>query len=159
MAETPHTSGELEVNFKPETGRAVIEGKTVVPFQAFVTLVLQKKILPFTKTWGKHPVVIDSELLTSLASAPQDSRENISTMVLVSLIAGVLLGVAGLAAAEALFLFLQTPLGIKEHLVLLGSIALLVILLALFMKMQRMPRGEKLLETIESVSGFLSSKK
>ena len=59
---------ELEVQFRPDTGKAVVEGKTVVPFQALVTLILQRKVQLLFKQWGKEPVIVASELLTSLAS-------------------------------------------------------------------------------------------
>ncbi len=156
----PHDKdSDLEVQFKPESGKAVIEGKTAVPFQAFVALILQRKVTALFKTWGKHPVIVESELLTSLASAPQESQENRSNMIMVSLIAGVLVGVAGLAVVQMGLLFYQVTLGYKEFGIIAGSILLLIVLLYLMMSMQRKPKGEKLVETIESVSAFLSTRK
>lgn len=155
FAMSTHDDNELEVKFKPETGKAIIEGKTVVPFQAFVTLVLQKKVLALTKTWGKHPVIIDSELLTSMASAPQDSQENRSNMILVSIILGIVFGVAAFAILQILLLLVSIPLGIKELSIIAGSILGVIIVAALIMKMQRMPKGEKLVETVEGISSFL----
>ncbi|HVW66987.1 MAG TPA: hypothetical protein VHA78_04650 [Candidatus Peribacteraceae bacterium] len=146
---------ELEVKFKPETGKAVIEGKTVVPFQAFVTLVLQKKVLSLTKTWGKHPVIVDSELLTSMASAPQDNQENKSNMILVSMILGIIFGVAGFSVIQIALLLVKIPLGIKELSIIVGSILAVILVGALVMNMQRKPKGEKLVETIEGISSFL----
>lgn len=152
---SPSESNELEVQFKPDTGKAIIEGKTVVPFQAFITLVLQKKVLQLAKTWGKHPVIIDSELLTSLASAPGDSQENRSNMILVSMIVGVLLGITGFAAIQLILLLIQIPLGIRELGIIVGSIAAVMLLLVVVMKLQKLPKGEKMVETIESLSSFL----
>ncbi len=146
---------ELEVQFKPETGKAVIEGKTAVPFQAFITLVLQKKVLQLAKTWGKHPVIVDSELLTSLASAPGDSQENKSNMVLVSLVTGVLLGITGLAVVQIALLLLNMPLGYKELGIIAGSIVAVILLLVMVMKMRKKPKSEKLVEAMESVASFL----
>lgn len=153
------TSSELEVHFKPETGKAVIEGKTAVPFQNFVTLVLQKKVLPLCKTWGKDPVVVSSELLTSLASAPQDSTENRNGLVLVSFVGGALVGVLVFAFVQLALLFVDMPFTWKELSIVAGSILGVVLLLLFMVKMQSMPRGEKFLETMEHVSSFLSSKK
>jgi len=150
---------DLEVQFKPESGKAVIAGKTVVPFQAFVTLVLQRKVVPLFKTWGKTPVIIDSELLTSLASAGQDSQENRSNIILVSLVAGALVGIVGLAVIEMALMTVDIALGYNELGIIVGSIALLVVLLYLMMKVQRKPKGDKMVETIESLSSFLSSRK
>ena len=59
MSDTTPDNGELEVRFKPESGKAVIEGKTVVPFQAFVALILQRKVPNLLKTWGKVPIIVD----------------------------------------------------------------------------------------------------
>lgn len=154
-----HTpSSELEVHFKPDSGKAVIEGKTVVPFQSFVALILQRKVTSLFKTWGKHPVIIESELLTSLASAGQESQENRSNIILVSIVAGILLGVAGFAAVQAGLLFGNIRLELNEFGIIVGAIVLLIALLYLMMKTQKRPRGEKLVEAIESVSSLLSKK-
>lgn len=148
-------ANELEVQFKPETGKAIVEGKTAVPFQAFITLVLQRKVLSLTKQWGKHPVIVDSELLTSMASAPQDSVENRSNMITVSLIVGALLGIVALAVIEIVLMLANVPLGLKELSILVGSIAVVTVLLMMALKMQRKPKNEKLVETIESLASFL----
>lgn len=158
MSDTSPQS-DIEVQFKPESGKAVIEGRTTVPFQSFVALILQRKVTGLLKTWGKHSVIVESELLTSLASAPQESQENRSNMILVSIIAGVLLGVAGLAAIQFGLLFTEITLGKRELGIIAGTIVVLVFLLVSMMKMQRKPKGEKLVETMESVAGFLSSRK
>ncbi|HCI03610.1 TPA: hypothetical protein DE059_01655, partial [Candidatus Peribacteria bacterium] len=64
---------DLEVKVKEEKMKAIIEGRTAVPFKTFVGLVLQRKVFPLFKKWGDEPVIINSELLTTLASAAQDS--------------------------------------------------------------------------------------
>jgi hypothetical protein len=157
--DTPSGS-ELEVHFRPETGKAVIEGKTAVPFQNFVTLVLQKKVLPLCKMWGKEPIVISSELLTSLAAAPQDSQENRSGVVLVSFIGGALAGILALALVQLGLVFAGIPFGWQELTGVAGSIVGVLLLLYVLIKMQRnLPTGEKFLETMEHVSSFLSTKK
>ena len=152
---THHDDNELEVKFRPESGKAVIEGKTVVPFQSFVTLVLQRKVLNLFKVWGKHPVIIDSELLTSMASSPQDNQENRSNMVLVSLVIGAIVGIAIFSTLQAGLLFLDITLGLKELSIIAGSIVCVALLLGLIIKMQKLPKGEKLVETIEGISSFL----
>ena len=152
---THHDDNELEVKFRPESGKAVIEGKTVVPFQSFVTLVLQRKVLNLFKVWGKHPVIIDSELLTSMASSPQDNQENRSNMVLVSLVIGAIVGIAIFSVVQAGLLFVEITLGLKELSIIAGSIVCVALLLGLIIKMQKLPKGEKLVETIEGISSFL----
>jgi len=148
-------SSELEVQFKPETGKAVIEGKTVVPFQAFVTLVLQRKVLKMFKEWGKDPVIVNSELLTHLASAPQDSQENRGNLIMVTLGLGMVAGIALFALLQFGLLFVDVRLGARELGLIGGGIIVLAILVGMLMKMRRMPRGEQLTETIENVASFL----
>ena len=60
-----------------------------------MTLILQRKVLQITKTWGKEPIVVSSELLTTLASAPQDTVENKTHLVYVTMGVGAILGVLG----------------------------------------------------------------
>lgn len=151
-------SSDLEVQFKPETGKAVIEGKTAVPFQAFVGLILQRKVTNLLKVWGKHPVIMESELLTSLASAPQEGQENKANLILVSLIGGALAGITGFAALQLLLLLVEIPLGYRELGIIVGSVALLVAFLYLIMKSRTKSKNEKLVETMEQVSAFLSKK-
>lgn len=158
MSDTPPQNGELEVHFKPDSGKAVIEGKTVVPFQAFVALVLQRKVTNLFKVWGKTPIIVDSELLTGLASAPQDSQENRANLILVTLIAGILAGVTGLAVIQMILLFVQFPLGYKELGTIVGSVAFLLVLVVSMMKGQKKPKGEKLMEMMEKAAGLVGKK-
>ena len=150
----PHT--ELEVNFRPEQGKAIIEGKTMVPFQAFVTLILQRKVFTLFKEWSKEPVIVSSELLTSLASAPQDSVENRSRLILVSLGVGVLGGVTVFALVQAGLMAANISLGLKELLLIGGGIVAIGILSALLMRLQQMRRSDKIVEAVEGLSNFLS---
>ncbi len=84
---------EVDIN-SGGNSKAIIEGKTSVPFKTFVTLVLQRKVQTLFKTSQDEPVIIGSELLTKLASAPDDRQEDRSKLVLVCLGAGVLSGIA-----------------------------------------------------------------
>jgi hypothetical protein len=158
MSDTPAQNSELEVHFKPDSGKAVIEGKTVVPFQSFVALILQRKVTNLFKTWSKAPVIIDSELLTSLASAPQDSQENRANLVLVTLVAGILAGVTGFALVQMGLLAVQFPLGYKELGTIVGSVFFLLILVVSMMKGQKKPKGEKLMEMMEKAAGLVGKK-
>lgn len=152
----PHDqSDELEVSFKPETGKAVIEGKTAVPFQSFVTLILQRKVQILFKDHAKEPVVINSDLLTRLASAPQDSHENRGHLVLVSLGLGAVGGVAVFSAIQLVLLLSDMALTWKEHVIILACIAGVAALGALLMYVQKMPKSDKLTDTVENVARFL----
>lgn len=148
-------SNELEVNFKPETGKAVIEGKTVIPFQSFVTLILQRKVQLLFKEHAKEPIVINSDLLTKLASAPQDSRENTGHLVLVSIGLGAIGGVAAFSAVQLLLLLSNFPLTWKEHAIIVGCIAGVALLGALLMYIQKMPKSDKLTDSVENIARFL----
>lgn len=147
---------ELEVHFKTESNKAIIEGKTTVPFQAFVTLILQRKVFSLFKEWGRQPVIVSSELLTSLASAPQDSMENRSRLILVSLGVGLLAGVAIFALVQAGLLTLTITLGREQLLLIGGGIVGVAVLAALLIRLQRMRRSDKIVEAVESLSSFLS---
>jgi len=153
---TPPKKEELEVHFKNDLGKVVIEGKTTVPFQAFVTLILQRKVFSLFKEWGKEPVIMNSELLTSLASAPQDTVENRSRLILVSLGIGILGGVAVFALAQAGLLTINIALGREELLLIGGGIVAIGALSAVLVRIQRMRRSDKIVEAVESLSNFLS---
>jgi hypothetical protein len=156
MATPDHKEKDLEVQFKPEAGKAIIEGRTAVPFQAFVMLVLQRKVQTLLKQWGKSGIIVDSELLTNLASAPQDSVENKSNLVMVSLGVGILGGIVLLAAVQVALNTLEVALTTQHLLILIGIIVGLGLMAYVLMKSQRGKKGEKLLETMESLSSFLS---
>lgn len=150
-----YSAKDLEVQFRPETGKAVIEGKTTVPFQAFVMLVLQRKVFKLFKEWGKTPIVVDSEMLTSLASAPQDSIENKSNLVTVSLGVGILAGIVLLAAIQVALSTLEIALTMQHLLILIGVIVGLGVISYFLMQTQKGKKSEKLLETMENLSSFL----
>ncbi len=152
---TDHEHDELQVSFKPESGKAVIEGKTAVPFQSFITLILQRKVQTLFKEHGKQPIVVSSDLLTRLASAPQDSRENTGHLVLVSLGLGALVGIAGFSAVQLVLMLSDFTLGWKEHAIIVGCIAGVALLGALLMYVQRMPKSDTLTDSIESIARFL----
>ncbi|MEI8230827.1 MAG: hypothetical protein WCG83_06880 [Candidatus Peregrinibacteria bacterium] len=152
------TVPDLEVEVKTESSKAVITGKTSVPFRTFVGLVLQRKVLQLFKDWGEEPVILSSSLLTNLASAPQDSQENKAHLVTVTLGVGVLLGIFFLAALQAGLLFLHVSLGMREYLLIVGGFAGIGILAVMLQKMQGISRGQKIADTMEKVAGFLSRK-
>lgn len=149
---------ELEVQFRPDTGKAVVEGKTVVPFQALVTLILQRKVQLLFKQWGKEPVVVASELLTSLASAPQDSQENKAQQLLVAMGVGILAGVGGMALVLAILETVRVFVTRKDLLVVAGVIFGIGLVCMALMRVQRRKQGVKMVENIEKLSSFLSGK-
>ncbi len=149
---------DLEVDIKPGDTKAVIEGKTSVSFKTFVSLVLQRKVMTLFKNWGDDPVVVSSELLTGLASAPQDSQENRSQLVLVTLGTGILTGIFALAVLQSILLALDIRLEQRELLIIAGSLFSLAVLASLLSKMKRGNRSEKLVETMEKLTTLISKK-
>lgn len=150
---------DVEVQIKPtDSGRAVIEGKTAVPFSSFVTLILQRKVLQITKTWGKEPIVVSSELLTTLASAPQDTVENKTHLVYVTMGVGAILGVLALSVVQILLLVGGITLDLTQHLLISGVIAAIALLGFMLARAQKKPKSDKMVETMEKVAGFLSKK-
>ncbi len=150
---------DIEVEIKAGDSKAVIAGKTSVSFKTFVMLVLQRKVTTLFKEWGSDAVIVSSELLTGLASAPQDSQENKSQLVLTTMGTGVLAGIFILAALQLVLLVaLEITLNTRELLIVVGGLLGLAILAAALMKIKRKNKSEKLLETMEKLSGLLSKK-
>ncbi len=153
---TPQT--DLEVELKTEQTKAVITGKTSVPFRTFVGLVLQRKVLQLFKQWGEEPIILSSELLTGLASAPQDSQENRAHLVIVTLGVGTLFGIFSLAVAQAILAVAQIDLGLREFVLIAGSLAGIALLVMLLARFQRVNRAQKVADSMERVAQFLSRK-
>ena len=146
---------DVEVHMKPDLGKAIIEGKTSVPFQSFVGLVLQRKVFQLFKTWGREPIIVGSELLTSLASAPQDSQENRAHTLTVTLGIGAMIGILGFAVTQGVLLYFSIPLGLKELSIIAGVIVGLTLLVWALSKLQRKGKSEKFTEGIEKIANVL----
>jgi len=151
-------SDDLEIELRTESSKAVITGKTAVPFRTFVGLVLQRKVFQLFKQWDKEPVIISSELLTQLASAPQDSQENRAHLVLVTLAVGICGGIFLMALLQVILAIGKIQLGLQELALIVGGLAGIAILLMLLARIQRMGRGQKIADSMERVAGFLSKK-
>ena len=152
----PLSPSDLEVKLKSEQTKAIIEGKTSVPFKTFFALVLQRKVIPLFKDRGDEPVILSSKLLTEIASAPQDSQENRAQLVLVTLGVGVLSGVFVMAIIQAVLLTIGMSLGQKEYLILACSIAALALLSTVLSRVQRGNRAQKVADQMEKLSSLLS---
>ncbi len=148
---------ELEVEINNTGGKAVIEGKTSVPFKTFVSLILQRKVQVLFKRSDNDPVIVSSELLTALASAPQDKQEDRTKLVVVTFGVGILAGVfLTVAVFLGLVLFKIQP-EVKDLGIVLGVIAGIVVLGILLQKPQKKSAfGEKLHESMEKVTDLIS---
>lgn len=150
-------TGDVKVTLKTSQGeQAVIEGKTVVPFATFVKLILQRKVQGIMKDWQEEPVILSSDLLTKIASAPGDTTEDKSKVIMTAWVIGLCAGFF-LAAAAIVFLgMLGVEIGQKELLVALG--VLLVIAIAVFGSLQIHTRKmkEQFVEKIEHIADMFS---
>lgn len=147
---------DIELDIKGG-GKAIIEGRTTVPFKTFVQLVLQRKVLSIFKNRGEESVIVSADLLTDLASAPQDDQENREHLVLVTLGVGVIAGVFVMATAQIAMLALGTGLGMKELLIVAFTILAIAVLAVVLAKAQRKRESsQKITETMERMASLLS---
>lgn len=145
----------MDAKLKTNQGRAIVEGKTAVPFKTFVGLVLQRKVLNLFKDWGKEPVIVDSELLTDLASAPQDNQENVDHVVMVTLGVGVLLGVFLMAILQIAISPFDIGLSPSHLLAIAGTIFGLAVVTWLLSNVKKRSNGHKLSDTMEKIAGIV----
>jgi len=150
------THPDLEVRLKTEQAKAIIEGKTSVPFKTFVMLVLQRKIIPLFKDWGDEPIVLNSELLTGIASAAQDSQENKNHLIIVTLGVGVLSGVFIFSIGQILFMILGITVTAKELILIAGGILALGLLTTILARVQRGNHAQKVADNMEKIANLLS---
>jgi Flp pilus assembly protein TadB len=148
---------EVELDIPQGTSRAVIEGKTIVPFKTFVSLILQRKVQTVFKKNQDDPVIVNSDLLTALASAPEDKQEDRGKLVLVTFAVGILAGIfLAVAVLLGLLLFQITPT-MQDLGIVLGVIVGVAILGALLQKSQKKSGfKEKLYETMEKTTEMIS---
>lgn len=148
---------ELEVEINNTGGKAVIEGKTSVPFKTFVSLILQRKVQVLFKRSDNDPVIVSSDLLTALASAPQDKQEDRTKLVIVTFGVGIVAGVfLTVSIFLGLVLFKIQP-EVKDLGIVLAVIAGIVVLGVLLQKPQKKSAfGEKLMESMEKVTDLIS---
>lgn len=149
---------DIEVTLRTDGTRAVIEGKTTVPFKTFVMLILQRKVMALFKEWGNAPIVVSSELLTSLASAPGDTQENRTHLVLVTLGVGILGGIF-LGAVGQLFLeWLGFTVGRRELAIIAAGLLSIAALAGILSRVHVRGKGQKIADAMEHMADLLSRK-
>ncbi len=148
---------EIEVDISTMNGKAIIEGKTSVPFKTFVRLILQRKVDVLFKRNSDDPVIVSSDLLTALASAPQDKQEDRTKLVIVTFGVGIVAGVFVSAAILLGLLLFGIHPEIKDFGIVLGVIAGVVVLGFLLQKNQKKSQfAEKLYEAMEKTTDMMS---
>ncbi len=148
---------DIEVDIDNTGGKAIIEDKTSVPFRTFVSLILQRKVQTLFKKCQDEPVIVSSELLTSLASAPDDRHEDRGKLVLVTMGVGVIAGVfLTVAVFVGLMLFDIYP-QMKELLIVLAALTFVAVVVVVLQNSQK-KKGfkEKLYETMEKVTDLVT---
>lgn len=150
-------SSELEVEISSTGSKAIIEGKTSVPFKTFVSLILQRRVQMLFKTNQDDPVIVSSTLLTALASAPTDKQEDKTKLVLVTFGVGILAGVFLTAAVLLALMLLKIQVEMKDVSIVIGVILGVAVLGVLLQKSQKKSGfTEKLFETMEKTTDLLS---
>ncbi len=147
---------ELELTIKHDENKAFIEGKTVVTFESIVKLILQRKVDPLYKTLGKDPVIVSTELLTSIASAQQDNRPNKVKYTTVTCGFGIIVGL--FVSALILLGFNYANVAVtREYLFwFCGGIVAVAIVVLIVARMQRNEQGGKLVDSMEKITGMFS---
>ncbi|HLD63705.1 MAG TPA: hypothetical protein VI913_02300 [Candidatus Peribacteraceae bacterium] len=146
---------DYEVEIPTGDRKVIVEGKTNVPFKTFVGLVLQRKVTGLFQDHGNKSVIIDSEVLTKLASAPQDNQDNHAHVVLVTLVVGMLIGVFALSLVQGILIFFKQPITQTGFLALAGGLFVLAALVQLATMAKRRNRADKILEVMERVAWTL----
>ncbi|MDD4287006.1 MAG: hypothetical protein PHO20_03230 [Candidatus Peribacteraceae bacterium] len=153
----PETA-DLEIELRTEQNRAIITGKTSVPFRTFVGLVLQRKVFQLFKQWDKEPVILSSELLTQLASAPQDSQENRAHLIIVTLGVGTLFGIFVFSLGQVVLSVLGYELGSSDLMLIAGGLVCLAVLTVALARLQKLARAQRIADVMERTASFLSKK-
>ena len=148
---------EVEVEINNSGGKAIIEGKTSIPFKTFVSLVLQRKVQAIFKKCQDEPVIVSSELLTSLASAPNDRQEDRGKLVLVTIGIGILGGAFLTIALFAILILFGIHPELKDLGIALGSLAFVGVVLVILQSAQKKSGfKEKLYESMEKVTDLIA---
>lgn len=146
---------EVEVDLS-DGGKAVIEGKTSVPFKTFVGLILQRKVQTLFKKCQEEPVIVSSELLTQLASAPNDSQEDRSKLVLVTFGVGIICGIFLAVVGLLVLLLLKVQPTITHYAIAVGIMLLLGVIVSVLQRMQLGSTKQKLYDSMEKMTDFVS---
>ena len=146
---------EVEVDLS-NGSKAVVEGKTSVPFRTFVSLILQRKVQTLFKKCQDEPVIVGSELLTQLASAPDDKQEDRGKLVLVTLGVGMLVGIFLSALLLMVLMGLNIAPRLGDYGILIGIMLGLAVLVSVLQRMQIGSTKQKVYESMEKVTDLFS---
>lgn len=143
------------IELRKDAPHVVVEGKTTVPFQSFVKLVLQRKVDQLFRQWRNEPLIMSSDLLTTLANAPQESGDDKGRTVLTGLVLGVGFGIFLSAVALLLLTVANVTVGVRELAAVIGVFLVIALLLQASLQMSAREKRQKLVEKIEKVSSVI----
>jgi Flp pilus assembly protein TadB len=146
---------DVEVDIKSDGGKAVIEGKTSVPFRTFVSLILQRKVQTLFKKCQDDPIIVGSELLTALASAPDDRQEDRSKLILVTFGMGILSGIFLTVLTIVVLAMFDVRPQDKDLLIVLGIFLVIAAVVVFILRMQRTQSKQRLYESMEKITDLI----
>lgn len=148
--------GDVQVAMKGRSEHAVIEGKTAVPFGSFMKLIQNRKVQSLMKKWQNESVVLSSDLLTHIASAPGESHEDRSKVILTAMVIGLAFGIFVTGVAIFFMGSLGYTIGQRELIAGMGVLLVLAIAVYSAMRMQSSNMKQDLIEKIEKISDVFS---
>lgn len=151
-------SGDVQLSLKTTQGdKAIIEGKTSIPFGSFVKLILKRKVQTL-RDFQDEPIILSSNLLTHLASAPEDSHEDTSKVILTALLIGFCFGMFLTAFTLIFSSLFGIEIGVSE--LLTGLLVLLAVALAVYasLKISSHKMKQQLIEKVEEIAGLFAKK-
>jgi hypothetical protein len=150
------SDGAIEVGISHQDGKAIIQGKTTVPFKTFVSLILQRKVQQLFKQFQDEPVIVGSDLLTNLASAPDDRQEDRASLVLVTLGTGMYLGLLLAAIIVLVLTLLDVPFSVIYTGIAIAALLAVMAIVVIIQKMQnRRGAAQRLYEEMEKVASMV----
>lgn len=146
-------SADAKVAMRTSDGdEVIVEGKTGIPFNLFVKLLLKRKIQTLFKDWQDEPIVISSELLTKIASAPEDNAEDRSKIVLTALVIGLCFGMFISAVALVGLSMVGIIIGAKELIVALCVLLAVAVAVYGALQIHSHKIKQQLVEKVEEVA-------
>lgn len=151
-------STDLEVDITSESVKTFIKGKTGVPFKTLVKLILQRKVTVLFERWGQDSIVISSELLTDLASAPQDNEDNRQHLMLVTFGCGIFVGLFLFSVVQLILLLGKIQLNLGNLITIIASMLVLAGLGWALMRSRQRQKSTKFYDTIEKIATIIPKK-
>jgi len=139
-----------------EGEKVVIEGKTSIPFGSFVKLILRRKVQKLFKDWQSEPVIIESELLTAIASAPEDPMEDKSKVIMSAVVIGFCFGMFLTGLALSLLNMAGITIGQAELLTGLAVLLAMAVAVHIASRIHTRKAKEQIVEKVEQIADLFA---